>query len=89
MNKLGAAILMISQGTPFWQAGEEMLRTKDGDENSYKSSDAINNINWSVLAEGTREYEIPTGLGTPAQSFAGPPRVVRFKHHVSLSDLLS
>ncbi len=57
MNKLGAAILMISQGTPFWQAGEEMLRTKDGDENSYKSSDAKNNINWSVLTEGTREYE--------------------------------
>ena len=57
MNKLGAAILMISQGTPFWQAGEEMLRTKDGDENSYKSSDAINNIDWSVLHEGTREYE--------------------------------
>jgi len=57
MNKLGAAIIMISKGTPFWQAGEEMLRTKDGDENSYKSSDAINNINWSVLQEGTREYE--------------------------------
>ena len=57
MNKLGAAILMISQGTPFWQAGEEMLRTKDGDENSYKSSDAINNIDWSVLKEGNREYE--------------------------------
>ena len=33
-----------------------MLRTKDGDENSYKSSDAINNIDWSVLAEGNREY---------------------------------
>jgi len=57
MNKLGAAILMISQGTPFWQAGEEMLRTKDGDENSYKSSDAINNIDWSVLKEDSREYE--------------------------------
>ena len=56
MNNLGAAILMISRGTPFWQAGEEMLRTKDGDENSYKSSDAINNINWSVLQEGTREF---------------------------------
>ena len=56
MNNLGAAILMISKGTPFWQAGEEMLRTKDGDENSYKSSDAINNINWSVLQEGTREF---------------------------------
>ncbi|MBQ8768596.1 MAG: type I pullulanase [Oscillospiraceae bacterium] len=56
MNNLGAAILMISKGTPFWQAGEEMLRTKDGDENSYKSSDAINNIDWSVLKEGNREY---------------------------------
>ena len=56
MNNLGAAIIMISKGTPFWQAGEEMLRTKDGDENSYKSSDAINNIDWSVLQDGTREY---------------------------------
>ncbi|MBQ8258259.1 MAG: type I pullulanase, partial [Clostridia bacterium] len=57
MNNLGAAILMISKGTPFWQAGEEMLRTKGGDENSYKSSDAVNNIDWSMLAEGTIQYE--------------------------------
>jgi pullulanase len=57
MNKLGAAILMISKGTPFWQAGEEMLRTKGGDENSYKSSDEVNNIDWSVLQDGTMEYE--------------------------------
>ncbi len=56
MNNLGAAINLIAKGTPFWQAGEEMLRTKDGDENSYKSSDAINNIDWSVLKEGNREY---------------------------------
>ena len=57
MNNLGAAIIMVSRGTPFWQAGEEMLRTKDGDENSYKSSDAINNIKWDVLYDGSREYE--------------------------------
>ncbi len=56
MNNLGALINLISKGTPFWQAGEEMLRTKDGDENSYKSSDEINNIDWSVLKEGNREY---------------------------------
>ena len=58
MNRLGASMLMISKGTVFFQAGEEMLRTKDGDENSYKSNDAINNINWSVLGEGTDEYEM-------------------------------
>ena len=57
MNNLGAAIMLVAKGTPFWQAGEEMLRTKDGDENSYKSSDAINNIDWSVLKEDSREYK--------------------------------
>lgn len=57
MNKLGAAIVLISKGTPFWQAGEEMLRTKGGDENSYKSSDAVNNLDWSVLKADSREYE--------------------------------
>ena len=31
----------------------------------------------------------PAGLGTPAQNFAGPPHVVRFKLRISLSDLLS
>ena len=61
MNRLGAAIVMISKGTPFWQAGEEMLRTKvnaDGtfNENSYNASDAVNNMNWDVLKEGTAEY---------------------------------
>jgi pullulanase len=55
MNRLGAVILMISKGTPFWQAGEEMLRSKpDGkggfDENSYSSSDEVNNIVWNALA---------------------------------------
>ena len=56
MNKLGAGIIMVSKGIPFMQAGEEMMRTKDGDENSYKSSDAINNIRWDTLAEGSDAY---------------------------------
>ena len=58
MNRLGATILMASKGMTFFQAGEEMLRTKDGDENSYKSDDSINNIDWSVLYEGSDQYEM-------------------------------
>lgn len=58
MNRLGASILMTMQGTPFMQAGEEMLRTKNGDSNSYKSSDAINNINWEVLTADSDEYKM-------------------------------
>ena len=58
MNRLGAGIIMVSKGIPFMQAGEEMLRTKDGDENSYKSSDEVNNIRWDALAEGSDPHSM-------------------------------
>ncbi len=40
-------LLLTSKGIPFMTAGSEMGRTKQGDKNSYKSSDAINQIDWS------------------------------------------
>ena len=46
MNKLAAAITLTSQGINFFQAGEEFARTKRGDENSYRSSPAINQLDW-------------------------------------------
>ena len=49
MNRLCAATVMLSRGTPFFLAGEEMLRTKNGDANSYASSDEINNLDWDSL----------------------------------------
>ena len=56
MQRLGAAIMMVSKGTPFMLAGEEMLRTKHGDGNSYMSSDAVNNIDWESLTPDSDEY---------------------------------
>lgn len=47
MHKLANTVVLTSQGIPFLHAGVELLRTKDGEENSYKSSDAINKIDWS------------------------------------------
>ncbi len=58
MNRLAAVLYMVAPGTPFMQAGEEMLRTKGGDENSYASSDAVNNIDWEVLKPGSNEYNM-------------------------------
>ena len=49
MNKLSAAIVMTSQGIPFFLAGEEFARSKDGDENSYSSSRELNQLDWSNL----------------------------------------
>jgi pullulanase len=47
IQRFANAIILTSQGVPFIHAGDEMLRTKNGDHNSYKSSDAINQIDWS------------------------------------------
>jgi pullulanase len=46
MNKLAAAVVLTSQGIPFFQAGEEMARTKGGDENSFRSPDSVNMLDW-------------------------------------------
>ncbi len=58
MNRLGAAAVLFSKGTPFFLAGEEMLRTKNGDHNSYKSSDEINNINWDALTPDSEAWKM-------------------------------
>ncbi|MCX8210416.1 MAG: type I pullulanase [Lewinella sp.] len=52
MQRLALAVVLTSQGIPFLHAGSEMLRSKNKDENSYKSGDGINMINWG----GKRAY---------------------------------
>ncbi len=51
MNKLAAVIILTSQGVSFLHAGEEMLRTKQGVENSYESPDSINLLDWARKAK--------------------------------------
>ena len=45
-NRLAAGIYLTSMGLPFWQAGEEFARTKKGKGNSYRSSPALNRLDW-------------------------------------------
>ena len=58
MQRLGATVVMISRGTPFFLAGEEMLRTKGGNGNSYNASDEVNNLDWESLVPGSAAYEM-------------------------------
>lgn len=51
MQQLALTIVLTSQGIPFLHAGTEFLRTKKGVENSYKSSDSINAIDWKLKKE--------------------------------------
>ena len=45
-NKMVGGLLNMSLGITFMLAGEEMGRSKDNDENSYKSSATLNMIDW-------------------------------------------
>ncbi len=55
-SRMAAAFYLLSTGIPFFQAGEEMLRTKKAISgkfigNSYRSSDRVNGIKWNRLKE--------------------------------------
>lgn len=62
MHKLSSSILLTSQGTPFLHAGQEFMRTKYGDHNSYKSPDSINQMDWLRRAAFNNEVEYMKGL---------------------------
>lgn len=47
LDLLAQTAVFTSQGIPFIQAGEEVLRDKKGVHNSYNSPDSINAIDWS------------------------------------------
>lgn len=69
-NKLAAAIIFTSQGIPFFQAGEEMGRSKYGDGNSYKSNSLINDIRWDRLIRFGELTDYYRGLIRIRKSFS-------------------
>jgi pullulanase len=59
---LANGIVFTSQGIPFFQAGDEMLRTKFGDINSFSSPDRINTIRWENASRFKPVMEYYAGL---------------------------
>lgn len=62
MDKLANAIVLTSQGVPFLHAGEEMLRTKGGEHNSYNKPDAVNQIDWTGKQQHAGVFKYYQGL---------------------------
>jgi pullulanase len=50
-------LIAISQGVPFYHAGQEMYRSKMGVENSYNSPDEINRITWNPKLESVEKMK--------------------------------
>jgi pullulanase len=61
---LGAAVVALSQGTPYFHAGVDTLRSKSLDRNSYDAGDWFNRLDWSY-------QDNFFGSGLPRQSDNG------------------
>ncbi len=55
------SLVALGQGVPFYQAGDDLLRSKDMDQNSYNSGDWFNKIDWTDLTANW-------GIGLPIAS---------------------
>lgn len=50
MNHLASSILALSQGIPFFHSGDELLRSKSLDRDSYNSGDWFNRLDFSYCS---------------------------------------
>jgi pullulanase-type alpha-1,6-glucosidase len=60
MNTLALSIPMFSQGVPFFHAGDDILRSKSLDRNSYNSGDWFNRLDWTYATDNW-------GVGLPIE----------------------
>ncbi len=60
MNNLALSVVMFSQGVPFFHAGDDILRSKSLDSNSYDSGDWYNKLDWTYTSNNW-------GVGLPIQ----------------------
>ncbi|MBD5545491.1 MAG: type I pullulanase [Lachnospiraceae bacterium] len=69
LNRMAAGMVMTSLGTPFFQAGEEFGRTKNGIGDSYATESAINQLDWKRAEEYGDLVEYYKGLLTIRKHF--------------------
>ncbi len=60
MNNLALSIPIFSQGVPFFHAGDDILRSKSLDSNSYDSGDWFNKLDWTYTSDNW-------GVGLPGE----------------------
>ncbi|MBV9265178.1 MAG: pullulanase-type alpha-1,6-glucosidase, partial [Acidobacteriaceae bacterium] len=58
---LAMSVIALGQGVPFFLAGDDILRSKDMDDNSYDSGDWFNKIDWTY-------HSANWGIGLPIAS---------------------
>lgn len=69
MNKLAFNLLLTAQGTPFFHAGNEFLRDKKGNHNSYNAPLSINAIDWKNKVKYAAFYKYVKDLITLRKTY--------------------
>lgn len=62
LNRMAAALYMTCQGTLFFLSGEEFARTKNGLEDSFNASIALNRLDWKQAWDNQALVEYYKGL---------------------------
>ncbi len=71
MAVLAQSMVLTSQGTSFMLAGEEFLRTKGGNSNSYNASYKVNELDYSLKVKNNDVFNIYQKLIDLKVNFAG------------------
>jgi pullulanase len=60
--QLASSIPILAQGMPFIQAGQEFLRSKNGNDNSYNAGDKVNSLKWNQRTKNIETVKYFAGL---------------------------
>ncbi|WP_342432667.1 type I pullulanase [Neobacillus sp. FSL H8-0543] len=61
-QRLATGLVLLSQGIPFLHSGQEFFRTKQGEGNSYRSPDSINQLDWDRKSQYLETVNYIKGL---------------------------
>ena len=67
---VGLSLVALAQGVPFFQGGDDMLRSKSMDSNSYNSGDYFNLIDWTGRVNNWAVGAPPQNTGNNAANLA-------------------
>ena len=67
---VGLSLVALAQGVPFFHGGDDMLRSKSMDSNSYDSGDYFNLINWSATNNNWAVGAPPQNTGNNAANLS-------------------
>lgn len=90
INNLGVSLAMLSQGIPFFHAGDDLLRSKSLDGNSYNSGDWYNKLdftyqsnNWAVGLPDYRydQYDLMRRMFNEPNLVVGPDDIEFARQH--------